>query len=225
MKREEMLSELKRMATFAREASELDAPEKAIYVAEIQRKFGWMDAAQFHETITWVIDHHRSRSLPQIPEIEGAVRALFERGVLKRRGDGFSCVMCDGTGWAYVRGIAEADHRSMWFCRPCQSCRAARPMGDPPDGIVIDDSRSFSPKQAAKEQMAEVLGIILDRRREIAEKREMKVTGARVDATIAESSPVAAPDPLTRIAVQEMDLSAEEVQRLNDQAEREGIPF
>ena len=215
LKREDLIAEMRRMATFAREASEMEAEEKRIYLDECLRKFGWMDPAGWREVVTWVIDHHRTRSLPQIPEIQAAVNALFERGALKRKEGGVACSRCAGTGWEYLTGVVEKDMTPRTFCSPCRSCRPTQAQREKRDGIVWDESSYRTPAQQAELDFAEADAIQRKAAADRAEKERQKAAQKEAhQAAVVEQAKAPAAGG---IEVSTLDLSPEELASLEEE--------
>lgn len=209
MNQAELAVELKRMAVFAREANELDAPEKAVYMAEAYRKFGWMPSGDWAKVITYVIDHHRTRSLPQIYEISKAITTLYELGTLKKNADA-SCRQCAGTGFEYITGVVQADMTERPFCTPCRRCRREAAIKEKRSGIVWDEASYRHPFAEANRLMQEIYETHATRKQELALATGESAAAARVAQEAGK--PV---DPNVRVAAAStLELNQEELDRL-----------
>lgn len=77
MMREEFETELKRTACISPEAKkDTEIERRGMLVEELWRKFGPLNALTWREAVTWVIDHHKTRSVPIPAEFESALAAI-----------------------------------------------------------------------------------------------------------------------------------------------------
>lgn len=77
MDRYEFSEELKRLAAISPDASKIeDGAERKALAEELWRKFSHLTKDVWNKTITWVIEHHKTRFVPKFPEFVAAYGAV-----------------------------------------------------------------------------------------------------------------------------------------------------
>lgn len=155
MNYDEMNSELGRLnAVIGRPLSGQDVETRTAFQTELHRKFAWMMALQWKDVVTWVVEHHKTKSLPTIDQFQKAVEAMRTRGVIKPID---SCRSCKGAKLMYVRVPHKPTGDELDACVPCSVCRPGTqwPLKDCYELIgskhhtVIEMAQSLGPRGAA----------------------------------------------------------------------------
>lgn len=98
--------------------------ERQALEQELWRKYSWMMAPQWKSTVSWVIDKHKSKTLPAMPEFSAAVGMMRDKGIIKTE----ACRSCNGTKMQYVRVRHAPTDREFDACKPCSVCMVGAQM-------------------------------------------------------------------------------------------------
>src|SRR5262245_25179288 len=92
-------SELGRLNSIKVAVTEKDVEERKALAAELWRKYSWMLPPQWQSTVSWVIDKHKTKGLPTMPEFAAAVGMMRDKGIIKTE----ACRSCGGTKMQFLR--------------------------------------------------------------------------------------------------------------------------
>lgn len=110
--------ELNRLDAIKIPKTEQDSAERKALEQELWRKYSWMLPPQWQQTVSWVIDKHKTKQLPTMTEFAAAVGMMRDKGVIKTE----ACRSCGGSKMQYVKVRHTATSREFEACKPCSVC-------------------------------------------------------------------------------------------------------
>lgn len=115
---EDFAFECKRLDSIKIPRNDGEMKERQALEQELWRKYSWMLSPQWQSTVSWVIDKHKGKSLPAMPEFAAAVGMMRDKGIIKTE----ACRSCGGTKMQYVKVRHTPTGREFEACKPCSSC-------------------------------------------------------------------------------------------------------
>lgn len=115
---QDFISELGRLDAIKIPKTEQDSAERKALEQELWRKYSWMLPPQWQATVSWVIDKHKGKQLPAMPEFSTAVGMMRDKGIIKTE----ACRSCGGSKMQYVKVRHTPTSREFEACKPCSVC-------------------------------------------------------------------------------------------------------
>lgn len=118
---EELLTEIERLNSIcSKPMGDQETQRRTAFLAELERKFMWLSAAQWRDVVTWVIDNHKTRALPTIEEFSRGVNSLRNSGKISARKE---CDSCNGSSLVYRTYRHRPTGQIVDAMVPCPECR------------------------------------------------------------------------------------------------------
>ena len=136
MLRQEFLEQLSRLGAICPRAQRfMSGDEEKVYTVELERRFLNISKLMWSEMVTWVIDHHKTKQLPNSHEFNDAMQAVYKNS--PAHGTMFGkCSSCKGDGIVFGQVKMLSDDALYSACRPCSECRPETKNWKLKDGIV-----------------------------------------------------------------------------------------
>lgn len=142
---EDFASECKRMDSIKIPRNDGEMKERQALEQELWRKYSWMLPPQWQATMSWVIDKHKTKSLPAMPEFAMAVGMMREKGIIKTE----ACRSCGGSKMQYLKVRHTPTGREFDACRPCSVCMIGSDWETKKDLEVISEGSTKTPLRMA----------------------------------------------------------------------------
>lgn len=127
--------ELNRLDAIKIPKTEQDSAERKALEQELWRKYSWMLPPQWQATVSWVIDKHKGKALPAMPEFSAAIGMMRDKGIIKTE----ACRSCGGTKMQYVKVRHTNTGREFEACKPCSVCMVGAQWELKPDLELIGE--------------------------------------------------------------------------------------
>lgn len=144
---DDFMHECKRLDSIKIPKNDTELQERVALQQELWRKYSWMLPPQWQSVMSWVLDKHKTKSLPAIPEFSTAVGMMRDKGIIKTE----ACRSCNGIKMQYIRVRHLVTGKEFDACRPCSVCMIASDWEIKKELEVIGEARHMTPLRMAHE--------------------------------------------------------------------------